>query len=156
MNQMDSSLIVETLSNSNGFTYHPVSWRTGGIYCAAFLYFTSFSFLFVPVTLLINDLITGEATNPNSESVTYSGLAYGFAALFKVLTVKYLGSFSDYIGRKPVGILLMVLHIVNTIRAKNLGRLGDRIQMLPELICNLWMMPACGQAWISVLVGFKF
>jgi len=51
---------------------------------------------------------------------------------------------------------LMVLHIVDTIRAKNLGRLGDRIQMLPELICNLWMMPACGQAWISVLVGFKF
>jgi hypothetical protein len=130
MNQMDSSLIVETHSNSNGFTYHPVSWRTGGIYCAAFLYFTSFSFLFVPVTLLINDLITGEATNPNSESVTYSGLAYGFAALFKVLTVKYLGSFSDYIGRKPVGILLMVLHIVYA------------------LICD-----AATEAWVIVLAS---
>ena len=46
--------------------------------------------------------VLGDATDPNSESVTASGTAFFLNSFVKLCVAKYLATLSDYIGRKPL------------------------------------------------------
>ena len=56
--------------------YDPFSYEVLTIVFLAFLYILSFSYIIIGSALLVNDIVTGEPDNPNSESIFFGKCVY--------------------------------------------------------------------------------
>ena len=83
--------------------------RIWGIYLDGFLYFFALAFSVLASVGIVNEILSGDASEPNSASIAASSTALVLNSSFKFLLTKYMCALSDYLGRKPVIIIGLLL-----------------------------------------------
>jgi MFS family permease len=76
--------------------------QTALIIVTAVLYFMGVAITGIPITLLINQRIAGDAEDPNAESAFVSATNSFVHSVLSFIFGRYTSGFGDYVGRKPV------------------------------------------------------
>lgn len=99
-------VIDKTTNKSNELQSNPKSYYgSNWVIFTAFLNYFAIGITVVPLKLLINKRIAGDADDPNSASAFVDTTNIFLYAFMSFLCGRYMSGLGDYIGRKPLFIL---------------------------------------------------
>jgi MFS family permease len=91
----------------------------------AVIYFLAIAMNAIPKKLLINEVIAGDAEDPNSESAFVDSTSHFIHSAISFFGGRYTSGLGDYIGRKPVLIAAAVLFIISRLMYLTAKTSGD-------------------------------
>lgn len=104
--------------------------------------------------MLINDRITGNPQDPNSQSTFIDSTSIMLSTLATILFSKYFSSMGDYIGRRPVLSIACIFSILaNIIWIKSIYPRDIYLASIISGICDIYLY--VGLSWICDIIPNK-
>ena len=126
-------------------------WDLYWVYLISFLFFLRLTIPILAVFSKINDINSGDPNKTTSQS-SFVFLTFGvLSQITELLFVKYVGSFSDYIGRKPLLFLSSILYAIAY--AMLASTRDNNVFYLASVISSIVATVPVNQAWVVDLIS---
>lgn len=107
--------------------YSAFDWCIWGVYTNTVIYLFVLAFGVVSLIGLVNDITSGNPEKPNSESVSVLSICVLLSSITQFILAKYLAAISDFVGRKPVIILSILVQALSCFMLSTATTVGEVI-----------------------------